>query len=133
MNQPFSARVKSKVGENILKLVDTCFAFPYPFRNGFIYTAKNIYLKQKQIIWRWMSSQEIPQAINLKIECSLSSQNFLSLALTVWDLWCFNDVEEKYYWMVMSNKAACRTARATPGLLNTLLEINYVLSSRGYL
>ena len=27
------------------------------------------------------------------------SPNFSSLALTVWDLWCFEDLEEKYEWM----------------------------------
>ena len=49
-----------------------------------------------------------------------SSQNFSSLALTVCDLWYYEDLEEKADWINewMSNKAVYRTAPATPGLLN---------------
>ena len=49
-------------------------------------------------------------------------QNFRSLALTVWELWCFEDIftkdESLSQWM--SDDAVCRTAPATPGLLNIL-------------
>ena len=49
------------------------------------------------------------------------SKNFSSLALTVWDKWCFEDWEEKDDFkstQLMSDKGVCRTAPATPGLLN---------------
>ena len=47
------------------------------------------------------------------------SQNFSSLALTVWDLWCLEDWEENDHRLneSISNKAVCRTAPATLGLL----------------
>ena len=50
------------------------------------------------------------------------SQNFSCLALTVWDLWCCEYLEEKAHWMNqwMNDEAVCRTAPATPGLLITL-------------
>ena len=38
----------------------------------------------------------------------------------VWDLWCFEDVEEKERWLNQSvnDGGVCRTAPATPVLLN---------------
>ena len=54
------------------------------------------------------------------------SQNFSSLALTVCDLWYYEDLEEKAHrmneWMneSMNYEAVYRTAPATPGLLNNL-------------
>ena len=51
------------------------------------------------------------------------SQNFSCLALTVWDLWCCEYLEEKAdtlnQWIneSMNGEAVCRTAPATPGLL----------------
>ena len=46
------------------------------------------------------------------------SQNFSSLALTVCDLWYYEDLEEKGYWIneLISNKAVYRTVLATLGL-----------------
>ena len=43
------------------------------------------------------------------------SQNFSSLAHTVWDKQCLEDSERKDD--SMSNKGDCRTAQATPGPL----------------
>ena len=54
-----------------------------------------------------------------------SSQNFSSLALTVCDLWYYEDLEEKADWvteiinLLINDKAVYRTAPATPGLLKT--------------
>ena len=47
------------------------------------------------------------------------SQNFSSLALTVCDLWYYEDLEEKDHWLNYLNnyEAVYRTAPATPGLL----------------
>ena len=51
------------------------------------------------------------------------SQNFSSLALTVCDLWYYEDLEEKAHglteWMnqSMNDETVYRTAPATPGLL----------------
>ena len=49
------------------------------------------------------------------------SQNFSSIALTVWDLWCFEYLEEKAHRVneSMNDEAVCRKAPATPGLLMT--------------
>ena len=49
------------------------------------------------------------------------SQNFSSLAFTVCDLRFYEDLEEKAHGLtdLINNKAVCRTAPATPGLLNT--------------
>ena len=51
---------------------------------------------------------------------------FSSLAITFWDLWCFEDLEEKDDWLTetINDKGVCRTAPATPGLLksNTLIS-----------
>ena len=49
------------------------------------------------------------------------SQKLSSLALTVWKRQCFETWEEKDQLMnqVMNDKGNCRTAPATPGLLNT--------------
>ena len=44
-----------------------------------------------------------------------SLKNFSSLALTVCDLWYFEDFEEKAD--SLNYEAVCRTAPATPGLL----------------
>ena len=48
------------------------------------------------------------------------SQNFSALALTVCDLWYYEDLEEKADWLtdLINDKAVYRTAPATPGLLN---------------
>ena len=48
------------------------------------------------------------------------SPNFSSLALTVHDLWYYEDLEEKDDSIneLMSDEAVYRTAPATPGLLN---------------
>ena len=43
------------------------------------------------------------------------SKNTSSLALTVLELWCFEDLEEKD--QLTNDEGVCRTARATPGLL----------------
>ena len=47
------------------------------------------------------------------------SKNYSCLALTVRELWCFEDREEKDDWLteLISYKGVCRTAPATPGLL----------------
>ena len=49
------------------------------------------------------------------------SQNFRSPAHTVWELRCFEDLEEKDKWLhkLISDKGVSRTAQATPGLLIT--------------
>ena len=53
------------------------------------------------------------------------SQNFSSLARTVCDLWYYEDLEEKDDWLdqwineKIYDKAVCRMAQATPGLLKT--------------
>ena len=54
------------------------------------------------------------------------SQNFSSLALTVCDLWYYEDLEEKDEWMneSMNDGAVYRTAPATQGLL-----INWSIST----
>ena len=46
------------------------------------------------------------------------SQNFSSLALTVCDLWYYEDLEEKDDLLtdLINDEAVCRTAPATPGL-----------------
>ena len=52
-------------------------------------------------------------------------QNFRSLALTVWELWCSEDISTKDDPLnelineLMNYKGVCRTAPATPGLLKT--------------
>ena len=45
--------------------------------------------------------------------------NFSSLALTVCDLWYYEDLEEKAHWLTqsMNDEAVYRTAPATLGLL----------------
>ena len=50
------------------------------------------------------------------------SQNFSSQALTVCDLWNYEDLEEKAHWVteLINDGGVCRTAPATPGLLNTV-------------
>ena len=54
------------------------------------------------------------------------SQHFSSLALTVCDLWYYEDLEEKDHWLnewinqSISHEAVYRTAPATPGLLKTI-------------
>ena len=55
------------------------------------------------------------------------SYNFSSLALTVWDLWFFEDLEEKDQWVSdsVNKEAVRRTAPATRGLLKTLLPLSY--------
>ena len=48
------------------------------------------------------------------------SQIFSSLALTVWDLWYYEDLEKKAHSILnqwMNDEAVYRTAPATPGLL----------------
>ena len=52
------------------------------------------------------------------------SQNFSSLALTVCDLWYYEDLEEKADSLteLMNDEAVYRTAPATPGLLNILIR-----------
>ena len=51
--------------------------------------------------------------------------NFSSLALTVWDRQCLEDSELKDEVLnkSMSNRDVCRTAPATPGLLNRAASI----------
>ena len=65
------------------------------------------------------------------------SQNFSFLALTVWDLWCSEDLEEKDYWInqLINYKGYCRTAPATPGLLinDQLIMLLYVQQPWVYL
>ena len=48
-------------------------------------------------------------------------KNFISLALIVFDLWYYEDLEEKAHGLneLISDKGVCRRAPATPGLLNT--------------
>ena len=52
------------------------------------------------------------------------TQNFSFLALTVWDLWCCEDWEEKGELLneLINHEAVYRTAPATPGLLITGLK-----------
>ena len=51
------------------------------------------------------------------------SQNFSSLAVPVWDYQCFEYISTNHllltYWI--NDKAVCRTAPATPGLVNTIV------------
>ena len=56
------------------------------------------------------------------------SQNFSSLALTVCDLWYYEDLEEKADGLTqwMNHKAVYRTVPATPGLLIMLSNISKV-------
>ena len=53
-------------------------------------------------------------------------QHFRSLALTVWELWCFQNFEEKYCLLTdwMNYKAFCRTAPATQGMLNIVENLS---------
>ena len=53
------------------------------------------------------------------------SQNFSSLALTVCDLWYYEDLEEKVHGLTdwINDEAVYRTAPATPGLLNTAVFV----------
>ena len=48
-------------------------------------------------------------------------QNVSSLALTVWERQCFEEWEEKDHRVtcLINDKGVCKTAPATPGLLNT--------------
>ena len=48
-------------------------------------------------------------------------QNFRSLTLMVLDLWCFEDLEEKDLNQWLGDRGDCRTAPATPGLLNIII------------
>ena len=47
------------------------------------------------------------------------SQNFISLAITVWDLWSCEYLQEKDHWLTdwLTDYGLCRTALATLGLL----------------
>ena len=56
------------------------------------------------------------------------SQNFSSLALTVCDLWNYEDLEEKAHGLNewINDKAVYRTAPATPGLLKKELVVNFL-------
>ena len=49
-------------------------------------------------------------------------QNVSFLALTVWELWCFENSEEKddSVTELINYEAVCRTASATPDLLKIL-------------
>ena len=49
------------------------------------------------------------------------SLNFSSLAITVWDKWCCEYIEEKDHLLNqwINGKAVCRTALATTGLMQT--------------
>jgi hypothetical protein len=61
------------------------------------------------------------------------SQNFSSLALTVCDLWYYEDLEEKDEWInewinkLINYEAVYRTAPATPGLLKIYRAFLWVL------
>ena len=62
-------------------------------------------------------------------------QNFRSLALRVWELWCFEDWEEKGHWLSnlinewINYVAVCRTALATPGLLKiSIWTVHYFIN-----
>ena len=46
-------------------------------------------------------------------------KSFRSLALMVWDLWCFEDLEEKDHSIseLIGDRGVCKTAPATRGLL----------------
>ena len=59
------------------------------------------------------------------------SQNFSSLALTVWDLWHLEDLEEKdeSATNLINEEAVCRTAPATPVLL--IIYVNKSWNNRG--
>ena len=50
---------------------------------------------------------------------------FRSLALMVWDLWCFEELEKKNESINQSvnDGGVCRTARATLGLLNRICSL----------
>ena len=50
------------------------------------------------------------------------SQNVSSLALTVWEQKGFEDLEEKDVSELINYKGVCRTAPATPGLLNVFTK-----------
>ena len=58
-------------------------------------------------------------------------QNFSSLALTVCDLWYYEDLEEKAHWVnqlmneSINDEAVYRTAPATPGLLIIWYQVKY--------
>ena len=54
------------------------------------------------------------------------SQNFSSLAsIKAWELWCFEDLEKKDWWMneSINDGGVCRTAPATEDLLNKLFPV----------
>ena len=55
------------------------------------------------------------------VEDEKFSQNFSSLALPVWDRHYLEDSERKVHRLnqLINNEGVCRTARATPGLLDT--------------
>ena len=48
-------------------------------------------------------------------------KNFSPLALTIWDFWYLKDLEEMDRWLnhLISDKAVCKTAPTTPGLLKS--------------
>ena len=52
-------------------------------------------------------------------------KNFSSLALTVWEWRCSEDLEEKYVWIYyrINDKGIDRTTPATPGLLRILTDV----------
>ena len=52
------------------------------------------------------------------------SQNVRSLALTIWEWRCFEDIFTKDHWVseLVNDECVCRTSPATPGLLNILLK-----------
>ena len=62
-------------------------------------------------------------------------QNFSSLALTVCDLWYYEDLEEKAHGLTelinewINDEAVYRTATATPGLLNRPTVSFYMIKS----
>ena len=61
---------------------------------------------------------------------STLSQNFSSLSLTVWEVWCYyEDIEQKDDQLtdLINGGGVCRTAPATPGLLIKLICVYQII------
>ena len=67
---------------------------------------------------RWHVTHSRLCRVNILSKLQLSSFNGLGI-------WCFEDLEEKDHWInqLMNDKAVCRTAPATLGLLNTCIWV----------
>ena len=75
---------------------------------------------------RWHVTRDTWQVTHDMLGGWTFSQNFSSLALTVYDLWYYEDLEEKDELIneLINDEAVYRTAPATPGLLKNI-DLSY--------